>query len=329
VRGGRFDQDIFAMRNLNLDQLRTLVEVVECGSFSAAARRLNLTQPAVSMQIRELERRLGVRLIERMGKRAHATAPCRELMVAAQGIFRECDLAYAAMRRFRDGQVGQVHVGTSLTAMVYRLPPIVRKLRVEYPGIDVILANMPTQNSIERIIANTLDLALVTGAVDNAALHATPLLQEAMVAILPADTRGVPEEISPEYIARQPLILLMEQATSAGHAQVMGWLAQAAALPRQPMPLGTIEALKAAVASNVGMAVVPEMAVAKHAPDLIVRPLRPALSRTLTLIERHNKPNAPALDIVRTALLSLRNSDVDKPATAKGKRRPARAPALS
>jgi DNA-binding transcriptional LysR family regulator len=65
------------MRNLNLDQLRTLVEVVECGSFSAAARRLNLTQPAVSMQIRELERRLGVRLIERMGKRAHATAPCR------------------------------------------------------------------------------------------------------------------------------------------------------------------------------------------------------------------------------------------------------------
>ena len=58
------------MRSLNLDQLRTLIEVIELGSFSAAARRLNLTQPAVSQQIRELERRFGVQLIERMGKQA-------------------------------------------------------------------------------------------------------------------------------------------------------------------------------------------------------------------------------------------------------------------
>ena len=65
------------MRSLNLDQLRALMEVVELGSFSAAARRLNLTQPAVSLQIRELERRFGVRLIERLGKQAHATVPGR------------------------------------------------------------------------------------------------------------------------------------------------------------------------------------------------------------------------------------------------------------
>jgi DNA-binding transcriptional LysR family regulator len=320
---------MFAMRSLNLDQVRTLIEVVECGSFSAAARRLNLTQPAVSMQVRELERRLGVRLIERMGKRAHATAPCRELLLAAQQIFRECDLAYAAMRRFRDGQVGQVQIGTSLTAMVYRLPPVVRKLRLEYPGIDVILANMPTQRSIERIIDNTLDLALVTGAVNNTALRATPLLQESMVAIFPADTRGVPPEISPLYVARQPLLVLTEQATSAANALVMGWLREAGPMPRPPMPLGTVEALKAAVASNVGMAVVPEVAVAKHAGDLIVRPLRPALSRVLTLIEHPNKPNEPARDIVRTALLSLRDEPAAPTNGPRKARRPSRALALS
>src|SRR5207247_9937040 len=104
------------MRSLNLDQLRALLEVVEHGSFSAAARRLNLTQPAVSLQIRELERRFGVRLIERMGKQAHATIPGRELITAAQGIFRECALAEAAMRRFRDGWIGRVRLGTTLTA---------------------------------------------------------------------------------------------------------------------------------------------------------------------------------------------------------------------
>ena len=76
------------MRGLNFDQLRTLLEVVEQGSFSAAARRLNLTQPAISLQIRELERRFGVRLIERLGKQAHATVPGRELIEAAQRILR-------------------------------------------------------------------------------------------------------------------------------------------------------------------------------------------------------------------------------------------------
>jgi DNA-binding transcriptional LysR family regulator len=81
------------MRNLNLDQLRTFLEVVECGSFSAAARRLNFSQPAVSLQIRELERRFGVQLIERLGKQAHATVPGRDLLETAQRIFRECDLA--------------------------------------------------------------------------------------------------------------------------------------------------------------------------------------------------------------------------------------------
>ena len=91
----------FGMRSLNLDQLRTFVEVAALGNFSAAGRRLNLTQPAVSLHVRELEQRLGVRLIERSGRQARATAPGRELAVQAQQIFAACDAAEAAMRRER------------------------------------------------------------------------------------------------------------------------------------------------------------------------------------------------------------------------------------
>ena len=127
------------MRGLNFDQLRALLEVVEQGSFSAAARRLNLTQPAVSLQIRELERRFGLRLIERLGKRAHATIPGRELVEAAQRILRECNHADAAMRRFREGWTGRAHVGTTLTTMIYRLPPILRRVRLDHPGIDLVV----------------------------------------------------------------------------------------------------------------------------------------------------------------------------------------------
>ena len=72
------------MRRLSLDQLHAVVEVVQLGSFSAAARNLNLTQPAVSLQVRELEQRLGVQLVERLGKRAYATAAGAELIERAR-----------------------------------------------------------------------------------------------------------------------------------------------------------------------------------------------------------------------------------------------------
>src|SRR5260221_282430 len=72
------------MRNLNLDQLEALREVVALGSFSAAAERLNLTQPAISLQIKQLEARLGIRLVERIGKRAFATAAGRDILARAR-----------------------------------------------------------------------------------------------------------------------------------------------------------------------------------------------------------------------------------------------------
>jgi DNA-binding transcriptional LysR family regulator len=302
------------MRSLNLDQLRALLEVVEHGSFSAAARRLNLTQPAISLQIRELERRFGVRLIERLGKQAHATVPGRALVEAAQRIFRECDLVDASMRRFCEGWIGHVHVGTTLSAMVYRLPPILRSLRVDHPGIDLVVNNTPTPKSVENILQNKIDLALVNLPVEDKQMKITPLCEEEMVAIFPAGTRDVPAEITPDYVARQSL--LVEQPSSAAHALVLGWLSGQAS-SRPPMPLGTIEALKTAVASGLGMAIVPEAAVAMHMSDFIVRPLLPPLRRTLALIEHRNKPNEPALEIVRNALLALRAVEAGEPKANK------------
>src|ERR1700748_2374116 len=77
------DKQGFEMRSLNLDQLRTLATVASLGSFSAAARELNLTPPAVSLQSRELEQRLGVRLIDRQGNSARATAAGQDLIAHA------------------------------------------------------------------------------------------------------------------------------------------------------------------------------------------------------------------------------------------------------
>ena len=87
------------MRSLNLDQLRALEAVVALASFTGAARQLNLSQSAVSVQIRELEDRLGVRLVERLGKKAYATAAGRDVIEHARRISAETDAIATAMRR--------------------------------------------------------------------------------------------------------------------------------------------------------------------------------------------------------------------------------------
>ena len=91
------------------------------------------------------------------------------------------------MRRFRD----RVHVGTTLTTMIYRLPPILRRVRLDHPGVDLVVTNAPTRNSVENIIQNRVDLALVNLPVEKRQLKITPLYPEVLVAIFPVGTRGV------------------------------------------------------------------------------------------------------------------------------------------
>jgi DNA-binding transcriptional LysR family regulator len=239
---------------------------------------------------------------------------------------RECDHADAAMRRFREGWTGRVHVGMTLTAMIYRLPPILRRVRLDHPGIDLVVTNAPTGQSVENIIQNKIDLGLVNLPVAKRQLKVTPLCPEVLVAIFPVGTRDVPDEVTPGYVARQNL--LVEQTTSSAHSLVLEWLSGHALPPRAPTPLGTVEALKSAVASNLGMAIVPEVSVAMHLSDFMVRPLRPPLSRMLALIEHRNKPNEPALESVRNALLSLRTVGASESRTHKARRnKPTDAPA--
>src|SRR5262249_13031024 len=98
------------MRSLNLDQLRAFVEVVTRGSFTAAARELNLSQPAVTHQVQELERRFNVPLVERLGKKAHLTEAGERLIEHARQLLEEDARTRSSMRAFADGGLGRVRV---------------------------------------------------------------------------------------------------------------------------------------------------------------------------------------------------------------------------
>jgi len=294
------------MRGLNPDHLTALTEVVAQASFTRAARRLNLAQPTVSLQVRELEARLGVRLVDRLGKRAFATAAGRELIEHAGRIAEANDRLIAAMRRHRDGWLGQVRIGSSTTALIYHLPPVLQELRRSEPNIELLLTTGTTSSIVDRIIRNDIDLGVVSLPVNDGLLDVTPLLEEPLVAIFSAGVRALPRRITPPYLLRHPLLL--EFARAHVRALIIGWLSSAGVEVRPAMELDNLEAVKRMVAAGLGASVAPLVAVsdenARH--DLVARPLRPALTRTLALIQRRDKTDDAALKRVRGALLALR-----------------------
>jgi DNA-binding transcriptional LysR family regulator len=195
------------MRSINLDQLRALETVIELASFTAAAKRLNLSQSTISVQIKELEKRFGVRLVERLGKRAAPTSAGRELIDHARRITADVELADMAMQRHRDGSLGQVKVGATTTALSFFLSPILESLRRRHPNIDLSIVVDTTAAQVDRILNEEIDFGLVNLPVKERLVQVIPLRAEQLVAIFPADTPNVPRHVTPEFMARHRLLL--------------------------------------------------------------------------------------------------------------------------
>src|SRR5690349_10240083 len=145
---------ISLMRELRLDHLRTLMEVAALGSFSAAARNLNLSQPAISLQIRELENRAGVKLLHREGKRAIATAAGRDLITHARLLLDGAERARQSLQRHKDGRIGRVRIGTGATSLIYGMAPVLRRVRLRYPDIDIAVTTGITPDITDDMLAD-------------------------------------------------------------------------------------------------------------------------------------------------------------------------------
>ncbi len=195
------------MRSLNLDQLRSLIAVSRLGSFSAAGRELNLTQPAISLQIRELEERIGLKFLDRVGKQTRPTTAGRDLIERAERIMAEADSALAAMRGHKEGHAGRVHLGTGPTALAYILPPVLQHLREKHPDIELVVTTGTTGEITERMLAGVMDLGLTALPVNEVEFVVVRVRSDPMVAIFAINDSDIPTVVTPSDIAARPLIL--------------------------------------------------------------------------------------------------------------------------
>jgi DNA-binding transcriptional LysR family regulator len=276
------------MRRVSLDHLQTFADVVELGSFSAAARRLNLTQPAVSLQVKQLESRLGVRLIERMGRRAHPTAAGRDLLAHVRHVDAAVAGALAAVADHREGGSGRLRLGTGATACIYLLPPVLRALRQKFPALEIVVGTGNSPDILSQLESNAIDVALVTLPAPARSLQAVWTRDDEMVAIFPPAATPLPARITAAFLAERPLVLY----EAGGHARrvIDDWFMRAGVAAKPVMELGSVEAIKKLVGAGMGCAVLPRLALSERGGDkLVSRALSPRLHRKLALVLRRDK----------------------------------------
>lgn len=284
-------------------QLRTFLAAVETGGISAAAQRLGLTQPAASQQVRELERCLGVRLLERVGGRVVPTAAGEAVLAPARRVAAALDDVVAASAAHRSAEVGRLRFGTGATACIYRLPPVLAALRARMPGLEVRIETGNSAEMCERVEQGALDVGLVTLPAPAARrLAVVPLQDDPLCALIPAALAPAEGGVTPSVLGAMPLILYEPAGTT--RKLIDDWFAAAGLAPQPRMQLDSIETIKVLVSGGLGASVMPAMALPAPVPQACIRPLDPPLVRSLALVMRPEKRRDRGLRLLEAALLA-------------------------
>ncbi|MET3494121.1 LysR family transcriptional regulator [Variovorax boronicumulans] len=274
------------MRQLNLDQLRTLVAIADLGTFSAAAKALHLAQPTVSLHISELESRLGAQLVVRGSRNVTPTAAGAALVERGRRLLRDTDEAIDAVKRQAEGRTGRVRLGTSTGVVVDLLPQVLEALGSVHAGIDVEVSILGSSEAMARLAAGTLDIGLV--AMPQPPLRdlvVTPWRDQSMMAFVPQRWKA-PKRVTPAWLAAQPLIF--NDATTHMYRLTMEWFAEAGFAPRARIELNYDAAIQSLVAAGYGAALLPAQQTADERLNerMQVLPITPKLTRRLGIAHR-------------------------------------------
>jgi DNA-binding transcriptional LysR family regulator len=246
---------------MEIHLLRTFREVVRARSFTAAAKRLFLTQPAVSQQVKALETEVGERLLERSGRGVRPTPAGEALLEAADRALSILDDAVRGIREARARGEGTVTIACGDTVALHLLPPVLAEFRAKYPKADVSVRNHPSREVLDLVLGGDADLGVATEPeVLDPALESATLLEEDLVLALPPGHRlSATGASSLRDLDGESAVLLARPA--ATRAVIDAGLLAASVRLVPAMESGNLEVVKAYVAKGFGLSILPALAV--------------------------------------------------------------------
>ncbi len=244
-------------------QLAAFCAVVERKSFSQAAERLGVTQPAVSLQVRSLEKRLGRKLLDRSGRRVEPTESGLALYRGAQRMLALEGQLIEELDAGEDGELGgTLEVGASTGPGSTIVPVLLCEFQRENPGVAVSLSISDTQSVVDRVAERELELGVVGAARRHRGVVFEPFFRDEVVLVCPPGHRFAGRTVSLEELREEPLIVMQE---GAGVRQVIeDELRRAGTRLRDLEPrleLGLQESVKSAVAAGHGVTFISRTAI--------------------------------------------------------------------
>ena len=293
------------MLNLSMKHLRYFDALARLGHFGRAAETCAISQPALSMQIRELEQLVGAPLVERGHRQIRLTGLGEEFADRVRDILRSVDDLTDLARASQSPLVGRLRIGVIPTVAPYLLPDVITALARDYPALDLRPREAVTGTLIEDLMASRLDTAIVALPVSEPSLEEVALFDEEFVLVrhVTEADKPVPD---PEALQEMRLLLLEE-----GHCfrnQALSFCNMSPSVARDLMEGSSLSTLVQMVGAGIGVTLVPEMALpieTRSAQVSLARLPEPRPTRTIGMVWRKSNPLAEQLShiagIVRQA----------------------------
>lgn len=305
------------MANFTLKQLRYFDALARYGHFGRAADACAISQPALSMQIKELEENLGAVLFERTAREVRPTSFGEEFAARARLILRSVDELADLARASRDTLVGRLRLGVIPTIAPYLLPTLIGKLSQAYDGLDIHIRETLTPKLIQELVDGRLDAAIVALPISEPSLREVCLFKEEFLLVRPQADKGKPVP-SGETLREMRLLLLEE-----GHCfrdQALSFCNVQSALPREGLDGSSLSTLVQMVGAGIGVTLIPQMAAqveTRSAPVSVSSFRKPQPSRLIGLVWRKSDPRAMQFEqlsqVVQQSMEALRAASITVP----------------
>src|SRR5467141_2846338 len=283
------------MNNLTFKQLRYFYALAGHCHFGRAADACAISQPALSMQIKELEEALGGVLLERSARQVALTKFGEDAAPRVRDILRLVDELGDLARASRDRLVGRLRIGMIPTIAPYLLPKVIGNLTRTHPELDIHVRETVTPKLIQELAEGRLDTAIVALPVSEPSLTEVALFAEDFLLVRPGEDEGTP--VPSSETLREMRLLLLEE----GHCfrdQALSFCNMQSSPPRDALDASSLSTLVQMVSAGMGVTLIPEMAVAvetRSASVSVARFKDPQPARTVGMIWRKTSPLAGQL----------------------------------
>ena len=269
------------MTNLTIKQLRYFEALARHGHFGRAADASAISQPALSLQIKELEGTLGAVLFERGARQVRLTGFGEAFAVRVRDILCSVNELQDLARASRDRLMGPLRIGVIPTIAPYLLPALIANLTRLHAGLDIQIRETLTPRLIQELADGRLDTAIVALPVSEPSFTEVALFVEHFMLVRPGEDEGNP--VPNAEMLREMRLLLLEE----GHCfrdQALSFCNMHSAQPRELLDASSLSTLVQMVGAGIGVTLIPEMAVAvetRQASVSVVRLRNPQPSRTI------------------------------------------------